>query len=77
MAVDRDSARAELVPVATPANMEKLRAHHGQLPEKIRTSVDNSMNEGVRDARDTILDILERQKRLEKTKSEDGASTRT
>jgi hypothetical protein len=76
MAVDHDSAKAELVPVTTPANMEKLRAHHGQLPEKIRTNLENSMNEGVREARDTILDILERQKRLGKTKSEDGASPR-
>ncbi len=75
MGVNLKTAKADLVPIATPANMEKLRKYYANLPENIRKVIEASMPKERNDAMHTIWDELNKQKALEDANSDDKATS--
>jgi hypothetical protein len=70
MGVNLKTAEADLVPIVTPANMEKLSKNYDNLPENIRKVIENSMPKERIAAARTIWDALSKQKALEEADSD-------
>ncbi len=68
MGVNLKTAKADLVPLVTPLNMEKLMKHYNELPENVRMAIEGSMPKERIEAMHTIWDVLGKQKSLEKKK---------
>ncbi len=71
MGVNLKTAKADLVPIVTPANMEKLRKGYANLPENIRKVIEDSMPKERIEATRTIWESLNKQKALEDADSDD------
>ncbi len=70
MGVNVKTAKADLVPIVTPVNMEKLRKNYDNLPENIRKVIEDSMPKERIEASRTIWAWLDKQKALEEADSD-------
>ncbi len=75
MGVNLKTAKADLVPIVTPANMEKLRKNYANLPENIRKVIEDSMPKERIEATRTIWEELNKQKALTQADSDDETSS--
>lgn len=74
MGVNYRTGKADLIPLPTKSNMEKLQEHHKDLPENIRKVIDRNMSEEDKQAMEEIWKVLGEQKAIEDKEGENDAS---